>query len=216
MKKKFLSLMMAAAVVATTSVSAFAEDYSWSENHDKEINVDITGNVKNQNGNIKPGSLSVSVPTTASFTVNNDRAVQGTPAAVQGASIRVENKGTIPVDVYAYKFVDQTPNDDKSITIVGKADLSQKTSTSTLSLKLNGNRGHAHLKSEPTETGKGIFKDEDCATRAETEGVKLAYVDASAYQDITLTGETGSNATAPESAVEDNFVLTLKIKKAQP
>lgn len=216
MKKKFLSLMMAAAVVATTSVSAFAEDYSWSENQNKEINVDITGNVKSQTGAIKPGSLSVSVPTKASFTVSNDSAVQGTPAAVQGASIRVENKGTIPVDVYAYKFADQTPTDNTSITIVGKRDLSEGTSTSTLSLKLNGNRGYAHLKSVTPETGNGIFKNEDCTTPGETEGVKLAYVDASAYQDITLTGETASNATAPGSAVQDNFVLTLKIKKAQP
>lgn len=208
MKKKFLSLMMAAAVVATTSVSAFAENYSWSENEDKGINVDITGKVQSQSGAITPGSLSVSVPTAASFTVNRDK-------TVQSASIRVENKGTTPVDVYAYKFVDQTPDDNSSITIVGKTALSQATSTSTLSLKLNGNRGHAHLKSETSETGNGIFKNEECTNRAETEGVKLAYVDVSAYQDITLSGETGSTAQVSESAVQDNFVLTLKIKKAQ-
>lgn len=208
MKKKFLSLMMAAAMVATTSVSAFAKDYSWSDNLDKEINVDITGNVQDQSGHTAPGSLSVSVPTTASFTVNSNR-------TVQSASIRVENKGTTPVDVYAYKFVDQTPDDTSSITIVGKSGLNAANSTSTLTLKLSGNRGHAHLKSVSSETEKGIYKNEDCTTPAEAEGIKLAYVDGSDSQDITLSGETKADATVPNSPVKDNFVLTLKIKKAQ-
>lgn len=209
MKKKFLSLMMAAAVVATTSVSAFAENYSWLENEDKGINVDITGNVQSKTGDITPGSLSVSVPTTASFTVNNDK-------TVQSATIRVENKGTTPVDVYAYKFADQTPATDSKITIVGKSNLNTASYTHTLALKLRGNRGYAHLKSE--SEGNGIYTDENCANRPqeEAEGIKLAYVDVSAYQDITLSGETKKDAEAPESAVEDNFVLTLKIKKAQP
>lgn len=208
MKKKFLSLMMAAAVVATTSVSAFAENYSWSENEDKGINVDITGNVQSETGEITPGSLSVSVPTTASFTVNNDK-------TVKSASIRVENKGNTPVDVYAYKFVDQTTGANPNITIVGKSGLDGANSTATLTLKLSGNRGYAHLKSEAA--GNGIYTDEDCTNRPQSqeEGVHLAYVNVSDSQDITLTGKTKDSATAPESPVEDNFVLTLKIKKAK-
>lgn len=209
MKKKFLSLMMAAAMVATTSVSAFAKDYSWSDKLDKEINVDITGNVQDQQGHIAPGSLSVSVPTTASFTVDNNR-------AVQSASIRVENKGTIPVDVYAYKFADQTPDANSNITVVGKSGLSEgNITTATLTLKLSGNRGYAHLKSEAQ--GNGIYTHENCATenKAQPEGIKLAYVDGSDSQDITLSGETKEDATLPGSPVKDNFVLTLKIKKAQ-
>ena len=212
MKKKFLSLMMAAAVVATTSVSAFAsENYSWSENLSKEIDVDITGNVESKTGDITPGSISVSVPTTASFTVNRDK-------TVQSASIRVENKGTIPVDVYAYKFADQTP--DSNITIVGKSGLDAASYTDTLTLKLSGNRGHAHLKTEPKSEprGNGVYTNEECTNKPQdqAEGVKLAYVNASAYQDITLSGKTKTEAEAPNSAVQDNFVLTLKIKKAQP
>ena len=208
MKKKFLSLMMAAAMVATTSVSAFAKDYSWSDNLDKEINVDITGNVQDQNGHTTPGSLSVSVPTTASFTVSNNR-------TVQSASIRVENKGTTPIDVYAYKFADQTPDENSNITVVGKSSLSTADTTATLTLKLSGNRGYAHLKSEAE--GNGIYTHENCETqnKAQAEGIKLAYVDGSDSQDITLSGETKENANLPGSPVKDNFVLTLKIKKAQ-
>ena len=208
MKKKFLSLMMAAAVVATTSVNAFAKDYSWTENQDKEINVDITGNVQSQGGAITPGSLSVSVPTTASFTVGKDK-------TVKSASIRVENKGNTPVDVYAYKFVDQTTGANPNITIVGKSGLDGADSTATLTLKLSGNRGYAHLKSEAA--GNGVYTNEDCTVQPQSqeEGIKLAYVDVSDSQDITLTGETKDTATAPQSPVEDNFVLTLKIKKAK-
>lgn len=210
MKKKFLSLMMAAAVVATTSVSAFAKDYSWSENLDEEINVDITGNVQSQGGTIIPGNISVSVPTTASFTVNRDRTVKSAP-------IRVENKGTIPVDVYAYKFADQTP--DSNITIVGKSGLDAASHTDTLTLKLSGNRGHAHLKSEPKgeSRGNGVYTNEECTSQPQdqAEGVILAHVNASDSKDITLSGETKNDANAPTSAVQDNFVLTLKIKKAK-
>lgn len=208
MKKKFLSLMMAAAVVATTSVSAFAKDYSWSDKLDKEINVDITGNVEDEHGHIAPGNLSVSVPTTASFTVKNNK-------AVQSASIRVENKGTTPIDVYAYKFADQTPGANSNITVVGKSSLNTAETTATLTLKLNGNRGYAHLKSESSENS-GIYTNEDCTERAQAEGIKLAYVDGSDSQDITLSGETKETANLPGSPVKDNFVLTLKIKKAQP
>lgn len=213
MKKKFLSLMMAAAVVATTSVSAFAEKYSWSENEDKGISVDITGNVQSETGEITPGSLSVSVPTTASFTVNNG----DNGKKVQSASIRVENKGTTPIDVYAYKFADQTPATGSKITIVGKSNLGTADSTATLALKLSGDRGYAYLKSESESEGNGIYTHENCESKdkAGEEGVKLAYVNASDSKDITLSGETGNNANAPNSAVQDNFVLTLKIKKAK-
>lgn len=72
MKKKFLSLMMAAAVVATTSVSAFADAQDVTVIRDPETKtgkaeITITGDVTGEGGQTVPGTLNVTVPTTASF-----------------------------------------------------------------------------------------------------------------------------------------------------
>lgn len=205
MKKKFLSLMMAAAVVATTSVSAFAKDYSWSDKADQDVNINIRGDVTGQNGQVIGGTLSVSVPTATTFTVagNGD---------VTAPQINVENKGTEAVDVYAYKFADQTPDDNSEITVVGETDLTSASSTSKLSLKLDGGNGFVYLKS--VKTGSGLFTDANCGNGAAPAGVKLTSVEGNESRAITLTGKTNPGVQAPATPVQDKFVLTLKIKKA--
>ena len=207
MKKKFLSLMMAAAVVATTSVSAFAQDYSWSDKTDKNVNIDITGDVTSRAGQVIGGTLSVSVPTTTTFTVAQD-------GKVTAPEINVQNRGTEAVDVYAYKFVDQTPSDDSGITVVGENDLSGANSTAKLTLKLDGSNGAVYLKSIASESESGLFTDPNCEQKANSAGVKLVSVEGNRAKAITLTGKTKPEAQAPESPVQDKFVLTLKIKKA--
>jgi len=208
MKKKFLSLMMAAAMVATTSVSAFAQEYSWSDKTDKDVKVNITGDVTGQNGQVIGGTLSVSVPTTTTFTVAQD-------GTVTAPGINVKNSGTQAVDVYAYKFADETPNNDSEITVVGENDLQSADTTAKLSLKLDGGNGKVYLKSIAGADESGLFTDPDCRTKASSEGVKLASVEVDRTQAITLTGKTRKEATAPSTPVQDKFVLTLKIKKAQ-
>lgn len=205
MKKKFLSLMMAAAVVATTSVSAFAQDYSWSDKTDKDVNINITGDVTSDSGQVIGGTLSVSVPTTTTFTVAQN-------GKVTAPEINVQNRGTDAVDVYAYKFADQTPNDNSEITVVGENDLNSATSTAKLSLKLDGSNGTVYLKS--IASGSGLFTDSNCQNTADSAGVKLASVEGNRAQAITLTGKTKDGASAPSAAIQDKFVLTLKIKKA--
>lgn len=205
MKKKFLSLMMAAAMVATTSISAFAEDYSWSDKSDKDVDISITGDVTSSHGQVIGGTLSVSVPTTTTFTV-----AQG--GGVTAPQINVENKGTEAIDVYAYKFADQTPEDNSKITVVGEDQLSSALTTEKLSLKLDGTTGFVYLKSD--KTGSGLFTDANCSVKADAAGVKLTSVESNKSKAITLTGKTGTTATAPENPTQDKFVLTLKIKKA--
>lgn len=206
MKKKFLSLMMAAAMVATTSVSAFAQKYSWSDKTDKDVNINIRGDVTSNSDEVIGGTLSVSVPTTTTFTV----AKNGDVTAPQ---INIENRGTEAVDVYAYKFADQTPVADKEITVVGENDLTSALLTSKLSLKLDGDNGFVYLKS--VDEGNGLFTDPDCNNKvAAGTGVKLISVEGNESQAITLTGKTNPDASAPEDPVQDKFVLTLKIKKA--
>ena len=203
MKKKFLSLMMAAAVVATTSVSAFADDYSWSDKGDQDVEVNITGDVADTEGNTVSGTLSVSIPTATTFTVGQSGTVTTSP-------ITVQNRGTQAVDVYAYKFSDNNPT--TGITVVGKDELERAENYSTLTLRLNGTAGDAYLKSGGDD--KGVYTDVNCKTPAPTTGARLVSVGGNKIGSITLEGTTKERAGAPGSPVQDKFVLTLKIKKA--
>ena len=205
MKKKFLSLMMAAAVVATTSVSAFAEDYSWSENVEQDANINITGDVTSSTGETVSGTLSVSIPTTTTFTV-------GQNGSVNAPTITVKNKGVQSVDVYAYKFTDNTPDANDGITVVGKSQLENASNYATVSLRLNGSAGDAYLKSGKNENG--VYTDENCLNASSGSGVKLVSVEGDRTGSITLEGTTKKSADAPATAIQDKFVLTLKIKKA--
>mgnify|MGYP004720015469 CR=1 FL=1 len=139
MKKKFLSLMMAAAVVATTSVSAFAAGKDVTvTNDEQQVPVTIAGSVNGNDDKPAPGTLSVTVPTALSFAVKNDGTLQGT-------QITIENNGTEEINVYAYKFIDTTP--DSKITVHSETDASLD-KRSDVKLRLNGNRGTAYFKSE--------------------------------------------------------------------
>ena len=207
MKKKFLSLMMAAAMVATTSVSAFAKDYKWAEETEQNADVTITGNVADERGHFVPGTLSVSIPTTTTFTVDQS-------GNLKAPQITVENRGTEAVDVYAYKFVDQTSKNEEQITVVDETTLNSADSRAKVTLKLDGNRGSAHLKT--VTTGNGVYTDPNCTTPAEeTTGAKIVSVEGNTSESITVSGKTKEGANAPQKAVQDKFVLTLKIKKAQ-
>ncbi len=208
MKKKFLSLMMAAAVVATTSVSAFAKDYKWTEGTDQNADVTITGNVANDQGHFVPGTLSVSIPTATTFTVDQS-------GNLKAPQITVENKGTETVDVYAYKFVDQTSTVGDRITVIPEGELESADSTAKVTLKLDGNRGSAHLKTVDGATGTGVYAKAECETDAGETGAKLVSVEGNTSESITVSGKTKKNATVPSKPIEDKFVLTLKIKKAQ-
>ena len=210
MKKKFLSLMMAAAVVATTSVSAFAAGNDVTvTNDEQQVPVTITGSVNGKNDKPAPGTLSVTVPTALSFAVKNDGTLQGT-------QITVENNGTQEVNVYAYKFIDRTSN--SKITVHGepKADLNKR---SDIKLRINGNRGTAYFKSEDEAEGQentGIYLVDDTKATG-TDGILISNLSHGERDNLILTGKGGNQQLDPadnEIGINDTFTLRLKIKKA--
>lgn len=209
MKKKFLSLMMAAAVVATTSVSAFASEniesvsngkINGADNKEYTTDVTITGDVEDTQGN---GTLSVTVPTAASFRVKNNNTLQGT-------TINVKNEGTQDIDVFAYQFIDTTKS--SKITVLGKDQLGSADRTN-VSLSIGGNLTTAYLGSTPG-TNKGIYKDENLHEEGEGE-IKIAKVAKQSEYGLTLSGEAGKLTNAIDQPVSDNFTLVLKIAKTK-
>lgn len=209
MKKKFLSLMMAAAVVATTSVSAFADTVSAVGGKvngldDKEYTteVQIKGDVENTGGNILPGTLSVTVPTAATFRVTKENKLEGT-------KINVVNNGEQDIDIFAYKFTD--PTGDSGITVLGKNALSGK-DRRNITLKLIGNLKTAYLSSS-AGSSNGIYSDENVEHVETGNGeIKIADVPQGGTRELSLEGEAGSQG-AVDTPVKDTFTLVLKIKK---
>lgn len=207
MKKKFLSLMMAAAVVATTSVSAFAADKTIKDSDTTEptTDVQITGKVLSENGTEAPGTFNVTVPTTATFTVTQN-------AELLGTKIKVKNDGIQDIDVYAEKFVDTS--EGSGINVVAESAL-KSTNRTNVSLSLAGTLATVYLKSETiTATNKGLYKNKSLEDKATDESLKLTTVQAGDEGELTLAGKAGEVNTQQPEAVNDTFTLTLKIKKS--
>lgn len=203
MKKKFLSLMMAAAMVATTSVSAFAAETNVTT-EGGTANVRIEGNVQDNSGNVNPGTLSVTVPTAATFTVTREGELQGT-------TITVNNTGTQGVDVYAHAFMDRTPDD--KITVKKESDLGSADRTN-VSLYIQGSSGTAHLSSTSGTKKNGIYEDKEHNTVS--DGIKLATIEQQGQEELRLEGKAGKAADQSiAQPVSDNFTLVLKIKKTK-
>lgn len=203
MKKKFLSLMMAAAVVATTSVSAFASETNVTT-EGGTANVRIEGNVQDNSGNINPGTLSVTVPTAATFTVTKEGELQGT-------TITVNNTGTQGVDVYAHAFVDTTPDD--KITVKKESELENLDRTN-VSLYIQGSSGTAYLSSTSGSKKNGIYEDK--AHNTVSDGIKLATIEQQRQEELRLEGKAGKTTSQEiTKPVSDNFTLVLKIKKTK-
>lgn len=209
MKKKFLSLMMAAAVVATTSVSAFAatntQTVTGLDTEDKKTEVRITGEVLGENGERPAGTFNVTVPTAAAFTVSKESGVVSVP-------INIQNNGTQDIDVYADEFRDSTKAAGEGITVVKESETKTKDRT-YVSLRVEGSIDTAYLKTENSDAQKGIYKDSGLENAAESTGIKLTNIEQGRSKEITLKGISGTTGTV-SNAVSDNFTLTLKIKKS--
>lgn len=229
MKKKFLSLMMAAAVVATTSVSAFAAieegnknvtmpksaNVTGKDNQTHSQEVEIIGHVQNDNGEMPTASFNVTVPTAANFTVDN----KGTLIA---PDLTITNEGTQGVDIFAYKFSKKTGN---AMKVVAESEVTNGEGAgvprTTVSLQLEvGGDPIAYLAANGEKTG--VYSDETLEKAAITEdtqdGVKLLHLEAGSEgiqtKKIKLAGKAGKQKNQLREAVSDTFELILKIKKA--
>lgn len=209
MKKKLLSLVLAGAMVASTSVSAFAEDKVIQDSETKEVetNISIKGGVASDGGDLPAGNFNITIPTTASFTVSQDGDVITMP-------INVRNNGEQDIEVYAVRFVDTTATLGSNITVTKKSDLKEK-NRSYVNLNLRGSLKTVYLKSEDANSpNNGIYKEETLNEKAANEDLKLAVINSKQAENITIEGSAGNKNSEPiENALTDNFTLTLKIKK---
>ena len=206
MKKKLLSLVLAGAMVATTSVSAFAATTPNTKDVTTDggkANVEITGNVaKTSNGDILPGTISVSVPTATNFVVDQN-------GVLKGSTINVTNTGEESVDVYAYEFIDKTR--ETGITV--KRSVNSSSERNEITLRLNGEEGNAYFSSSST-VNRGIYaNDKDESGVVGEDGIKVASLATGEKAELRLEGEGGTSATQLQEPLKEDFTLKLKIKK---
>ena len=207
MKKKLLSLVLAGAMVASTSVSAFAANVTGPDNVDGSAQIGITGKVLNSSDEEPVGKFNVTIPTTASFTVQAD----GT--FVAPGAITVRNDGDQNIDVFAASFVDTNPGD--GIKVVAENTLKTADRTN-VSLKIFGNMGTVFLGSAAGDSN-GLYSNSSLTQHTGT--FQIANVPSGESKDLTLSGMAGENNesladSVKENGVSNNFTLTLKIKKS--
>lgn len=191
----------------TLPPTSYTKDEINSIEDDKDINVSITGDIENDRGEIKPGTITVALPISTSFTVNER-------GRVIAPDIKIENNGREAIDIYAYKFIDPNGIDGINITsqnnIVGnEKNISRK----NLTLSMSG-RTTVYFKSEIQEEGKtGMYKDANL-TQPITSELKVLELDGQSSDKLRIDGIAGKQENGIDTAIRENFILMLKIKRA--
>ena len=183
------------------------------DNQEQTQDIKITGNVMDYKGNMPVANFKVTVPTSASFTVNKN-------GILVGPSLKIKNEGTQTVEVYAQSFSCVGSGD---INIVGEdvinrannsSDISDALDRSTISLKLLGESQQvAYLGSNNGKSG--VYNSSNLQNEA-SSGIKLLTLNPGTESQpeikmIRVEGMAGSKEIS--KAVSDKYTLTLKIKK---
>ncbi|WP_302570464.1 hypothetical protein [uncultured Clostridium sp.] len=219
MKKKLLSLVLAGAMVASTSVSAFAADTVPTNNveigsgeNDKEVEIGVEGNILNTDGNKVPGTINVTVPTATTFSVD------ATTGKLTSPKMTITNNGDEKIKVTASRFDD--PNGDENISIVKKSIFEQAETDGNLNnrgviwLRLKGGRQTLGLTSE--NNGKMYDVSYNTPQTADSN-YEIGKIDPKGgVMTLELEGKGGVTPTdkySADKAIQDNFTLVLKIAR---
>ena len=212
MKKKFLSLMMAAAVVATTSVSAFAstqnitgptQNITGPVSAEKQAEVTVEGKVADDGGNLPVGVYNVTIPSKVAFSVDN-------LGKFTGVELPIVNNGDGAISVKVANFADT--DGELGIKLNRTDDLSKSTvnadkKRNEINLTLQGNRKKVYL-------GDGEVKDKLGDSAVDLSNVEMAEVAVGATEKLQLEGYAGKGTLGNDvSAITNNFILTFKISK---
>ena len=215
MKKKFLSLMMAAAVVATTSVSAFAstqnitgptQNITGPVDAEKEAQVTVEGKVADDGGNLPAGVYNVTIPSKVAFSVAGD-------GTFTGVELPIVNNGDDAINIKVADFVD-TDGDGTGIKLNLEDNLSDKTVKATkkrneINLTLQGNVKKVFL-------GNGQVKDKLGSDSNDLKNQVIAEIASKETRALQLSGDAGTDRLgAGVSAITNEFTLTFKISKKQ-
>lgn len=181
------------------------------DENEQQHHIKIIGNVMDSKGNLPVGVFKVTVPTEANFTVTKD-------GVVLGSELQVENSGSQKIEVYAYKFIDESGSE--KINIIDEQTITNgynKINNTNLSLKLTGMNGDGSAYLSSNNMNNGIYKDKELSSAADEMGIKILTLEGGTEElpssgKINIEGKSGKKTVL--EPVSDKFKLTLKIKKA--
>lgn len=173
-------------------------------NNKLQVEIPTNGKMTKNAGVTSQKKVTVTIPTSAAFTVKND-------SSFVGASLNITNNGEVPIDISVDEFID--PNGNEGIELVTNADVRSNEGTTYKRNQINlwlknesenkiiylGNRklysqlGENHL----------ITNDND---------KKIATVLSKNSSKIDMDGKAGVNSLDKNEPIRDNFRLILKIK----
>lgn len=176
----------------------------------KNYNVTISGYIADNDGKFPPGTLQVTVPTTAAFIINNK-------GNFTSSNITVRNNGIDKVDIYAYKFIDD--DGERNINIKSVTEFYNDLNTiprNDLALYIYGNEEAAYFKSESIGSGNnGVYRDSTLQISTNgSDGVKISTVNPGLSDELKFVGVSGKNDMEINTAIKNEFTLILKIKKS--
>lgn len=177
------------------------------QSEDKEIThkVKITGDIANDEGEFKPGTIQVVVPTAANFTVTKNGDF------ITSNNMTITNNGTSSIDVIVQKFIDT--NGNSGIKVQGKNVIDgNNLSRSNVSLNINGDRGTAYLGSDNSKSG--VYSDPNLSNNT-NDGILVSTIYGGSTGKLTLNGEASKGSEAIDNPIQDRFTLILKIKKSE-
>lgn len=213
MKKKLLSLVLAGAMVASTSVSAFAATPSTTtekteisaQEDEKNVDVRITGNVLDNKGNAMPGTIKVTVPTATTFNVTKE-------GKLNSAAMTITNEGDEQISVVVNKFEDSNGTD--KIEVVKKTEFGTNKSQNPrkqIWLRLKGGEEVVSFGSASRGQVYSVTDGNDGEVATDKEIGKIRPGD---HMTLELEGEGGTqNSDSDTEAIQDEFKLVLKIKR---
>lgn len=211
MKKKLLSLVLAGAMVASTSVSAFAttptdtitEEKTILENEDqKNVNVTVKGDILDDKGNAQQGTISVTVPTAVNFTVTKD-------GRLASGDMVITNHSSEKLKVSVKQFKDA--NAASNINIVRKSQFDGGSSSiprEQIWLSLVGNGVSVGFESE----GSGKMYNLANSTQIDSPE-EIGKIDGSDELRLRLVGGGGTQPGSSTDPIKDDFNLVLTIAR---
>lgn len=193
MKKKFLGLALAI-TMALPMGTAFADTIGGDLNDTLTPEVKITGSVKNSTGQAPAGRLEVELPTTMSFTVDQD-------GNFKGVDYKVTNNSSVGITVGVSQFKEGNPAENGGIILQTKNEEIASMSRENVKLVLMGD-GTSHV---------------DLANQSEiSRGTPLLTIKPSGVGVMKLTGDAGkakNGGAAETNGVKEDFTLIFEIKK---
>lgn len=173
-------------------------------NNKLQVEIPTNGKMTKNAGVTSQKKVSVTIPTSAAFTVKND-------SSFVGASLNITNNGEIPIDISVDEFID--PNGNEGIELVTNADVRSNEGTTYKRNQIN-----LWLKNESENKIIYLGKRKLYSQLGENHLItndndkKIATVLSKNSSKIDMDGKAGVNSLDKNEPIRDNFKLILKIK----